>query len=383
VPLLIHCISYLIFLSEFMMKTNLRSLILTSLFVAPVMAQAAAQATAEAAAEATESAAASALGQDLSRCSVIGDASARLGCFDALAKMPPAATPTATQAETKAEARIDTASPATANAAPPESPISRTVQQWELDTPSKRGLFTFRPHRDNYLLLANYSNASNDAPFAEFNPDGIESQRVELTYQLSFKMKFAEEIAGSPVDLWFGYTQQSFWQAYNRDASSPFRETNYQPELMAVLPLHANFAGLDLRYINFGLVHQSNGQTGTLSRSWNRVYTELGVDRGNFSLAARVWHRLDNGKSNDDNPDIGDFMGNGDVRAIFRENGHEYSVTARHNFRTGHGALQAGWAFPLSRNLKGYLQAFSGYGQSLVDYNYAHKSLGAGFMVDL
>ncbi len=337
----------------------------------------------QAAAQATESAAASALGQDLSRCSVIGDASARLGCFDALAKMPPAATPdAATQAEAKFETKSETAAPATADAAPPESPISRTVQRWELDDAAKRGRFAFRSHRDNYLLLANYSNASNDAPFVKFTPGGIESQHVELTYQLSFKMKFAEQIAGSPVDLWFGYTQQSFWQAYNRAASSPFRETNYQPELMAVLPLHANFAGLDLRYINFGLVHQSNGQTGTLSRSWNRIYTEVGVDRGNFSLAARIWQRLDNTKSDNDNPDITDFMGNGDLRATFRENGHEYSLTARHNFRTGHGALQAGWAFPVSRNLKGYLQAFSGYGQSLIDYNYSQKSLGAGVLVD-
>jgi phospholipase A1 len=357
------------------MKTNVRTLIFSSLLIAPALAQAS-EAVAVAAAVAT-----SELGQDLSRCSVIGDASARLGCFDALAKTPPPVIAVAAAVSTDA-AGTGTAGPATANAAPPESPISRTVQRWELDDAAKRGKFAFRSHRDNYLLLANYSSSSNDAPFVKVTPGGIESQHVELTYQLSFKMKFAEQIAGSPVDLWFGYTQQSYWQAYNRAASSPFRETNYQPELMAVLPLHANFAGLDFRYINFGLVHQSNGQTGTLSRSWNRIYTEVGVDRGNFALAARIWQRLDNAKSDNDNADITDFMGNGDVRATYRDNGHEYSVTARRNFRTGHGSVQAGWAFPVSRNLKGYLQLFSGYGQSLIDYNYSQKSLGAGFLVD-
>ena len=244
-------------------------------------------------------------------------------------------------------------------------------------------MFNFRPHRDTYLLLANYSDASNDEPFQDFTPGGIKSQHVELTFQLSFKMKLLEDIAGTPIDMWFGYTQQSFWQAYNRKASSPFRETNYQPELMLVLPINKNFAGVEFNYLNFGLVHQSNGQTSTLSRSWNRVYAELGVEKDNLAVTTRVWHRLDNGKTDNDNIDITDYMGHGDLRVSYRNKGHEYAVTARRNFSKKHGSMQASWAFPLKANLKGYLQLFSGYGQSLIDYNYSQKSIGAGFMVDL
>ena len=40
------------------------------------------------------------------------------------------------------------------------------------------------------------------------------------------------------------------------------------------------------------------------------------------------------------------------------------------------------WACAVSANLKGYVQVFSGYGQSLIDYNYAQKSIGGGFKVD-
>lgn len=74
-----------------------------------------------------------------------------------------------------------------------------------------------------------------------------------------------------PLDLWFGYIQTSFWQANNREASSPFRETGYQPEIMAVAPLSLDLLGSKLRFVNLGLVHESNGQGFFLSRSWNRT----------------------------------------------------------------------------------------------------------------
>ena len=331
------------------------------------------------------------LENQLLRCSALGDVSARLGCFDELTKVATAATVagnpasdvTVATAPNSASA-APTAIPPVASAAPapPETPISRTEQSWELVPSARRGVFSFRPHRDNYLLLANYSAGSNTEPYASLTPAGLPNKRVELSYQLSFKVKAAEQVAGLPIDIWLGYTQKSFWQAYNRAASSPFRETNYQPEVMAVMPINQELAGLQVRYVNMGLVHQSNGQTGTLSRSWNRIYAELGVDRGNFSLSARLWRRLDNAKSNNDNPDITDFLSHGDVHAVYRDNGYEYSLIARRNWSTSHGSIQAGWAYPITTNLKGYVQVFAGYGQSLIDYNYSQRSVGAGFNAD-
>jgi phospholipase A1 len=335
----------------------------------------------------------------LERCARLGDPSARLGCYDALAKKAPlASTPAPANAApgtqptaaavigpAVAAARAESAPTAmeAVQAAEPEKELSRMVQRWELDKPSKRGVFAIRPHRDTYLLLANYSNGTNDGPFKEFTPSGLKSQHVELSYQLSFKMKMMEEIANSPFDLWFAYTQQSFWQAYNRSASSPFRETNYQPELMAVAPLNFGVGEARLRYVNFGMVHQSNGQTSTLSRSWNRLYAEVGGEFGeHFNASLRVWKRLDNAKSDNDNIDINDFMGNTDLRVAYRNAGHEYSVLARRNLHTKHGFVQLGWSFPLRDNLKGYLQGASGYGQSLIDYNYAQMSIGAGVLID-
>ena len=178
----------------------------------------------------------------IERCSVLGDASARLACYDGLARTTPAkqaaggaavgvpdpgndsklvgklVMPASTQPAEPPAAPADSAIPAKVaelTTIPPQDKVSRMVQWWELDRSAKRGVFNFRPHRDTYLLLANYSTSNNDAPFQEFSPDGLKSKHVELMYQLSFKMKMIEQAFGWPVDLWFGYTQESFWQAYN------------------------------------------------------------------------------------------------------------------------------------------------------------------------
>lgn len=325
--------------------------------------------------------------QQMLRCSVIGDASARLGCFDTLSraavKIQTAAANAPDAQKANAAAAVPIPAVTEAPGALPESPISRTVQLWELDDASKRGRYAFRPYRPNYVLLANYSTSTNTAPYDDEKANALRAQHVELTYQLSFKMKLLEAIQDTPIDLWFGYTQESFWQAYNRKESSPFRETNYQPEFIGTLPINKRLAGIDFRYLNLGWVHQSNGQSDTQSRSWNRLYTELGVDHGNLAAQMRLWKRTDTSAKDNDNLDIIDFMGHGDLNMSYRQGGHEVSILARRNFSTDHGAVRLGWAFPVATNLKGYLQLFSGYGESLIDYNYAQKSLGAGFRIDL
>jgi phospholipase A1/A2 len=326
--------------------------------------------------------------QYLQRCAVLGDASARLGCYDNLAKelqkaeqkvgVPAAASPEAANAVAAAMP----AKPSTKVLAP-ATPISRMSQDWELNNEANRGVYAVHPYLDNYLLIANQSNSTNDRPYRQVAPSGYQAKHAELTYQLSFKSKLIEGIAGSSIDLWGAYTQQSFWQAYARKYSSPFRETNYQPELMAILPLNKELGWANIRYLGVGASHQSNGQGSTLSRSWNRAYVALGVESGNLEVTTRVWKRLDNSKSDNDNIDIVDFLGHGDMRVVYHDKGGiEYSALLRRNFGTGHGAVQAGVSIPVVTNLRAYVQGFAGYGQSLIDYNYSQKSLGVGIMLD-
>lgn len=184
-------------------------------------------------------------------------------------------------------------------------------------------------------------------------------------------------------DLWIGYTQLSFFQMYNKSISSPFCENNYEPELMGVIHTDYDLFGLRGRFINIGLVHQSNGRQEPLSRSWNRIYAQFGFERGGFGLMVRPWYRIKEDWTVDNNPDITTYLGHGDIVATYERNGHMLSLLLRSNvnFWNFHGAMQADWSFPLYRQLKGYVQVFTGYGESLIDYNHAQTTVGAGFLL--
>jgi len=341
--------------------------------VAPTPGAAAAQSPAAATAAQSRTAATAAVGSS-------GGGQSAAGAQVAAA--PAAAASAAAALATPSVARVDPDVEASLDLSPEKTRGFSLADHWELDQEHKRGVFNFRQHYNNYLMVTRTAHPNN-APYRPFRDIGdytTDLAHAELVFQLGFKMKLVEGVANKPLDLWFGYTQNSFWQAGNRKASSPFRETNYQPELMAVTPLNFNLLGMHASFLNLGVVHQSNGQASTLSRSWNRVYAQVGLERAGFNVVGRVWKRINEAAADDNNPDIVNYMGHGDVNLTYRSNGNDYSALLRRNFSTGRGAVQLSWAFPLSGHIKGYAQYFSGYGQSLIDYNYYQNVAGIGLL---
>jgi phospholipase A1 len=98
-------------------------------------------------------------------------------------------------------------------------------------------------------------------------------------------------------------------------------------------------------------------------------------------MMVRPWWRIPESSRTDDNPDIEDFMGHGDLLLVRKSEGHELSLMLRHSLRSGsnsRGAVQIDYAFPITSYLKAYAQIFSGYGASLIDYNHRQTRIGIG-----
>jgi phospholipase A1 len=169
---------------------------------------------------------------------------------------------------------------------------------------------------------------------------------------------------------------------FNHKASRPFRETNYEPE--AILTLGTGNEGDGFKLVNLGWSHESNGQTGTQSRGWNRLYAQGGWEWDRLSLLARAWHRIPDTAQDDDNPDIKEYMGRGDLLARYQTaGGYVTRLLVRHNLRAspGRGFVQLEWATPLLDALGAarlHVQLSSGYGETLIDYNHKQTTIGIG-----
>jgi len=299
--------------------------------------------------------AASAAEQGLERCAKLDDPAERLACYDESAGRVPV-------------------------------PASYLTRAWKLgaDDRAPRRLADFVAYGPDYIILRRTdrpnsrprSPATGRSSLADLDRDEVKLQgslKTELISPLAFR-----HVGIDGARLWFGYTQQMNWQAFNRGESRPITDTNYEPEL--ILSFASHNAGNGLKLVNLGLSHQSNGLDPSEHRGWSRVYVQGGWEWGRFALLPRLWHVVP--QSDDDNPDIRRYMGSGDLVARYQARGGSVaSLLLRQNLGSGKGFRQLDWATPLLKRLGGlkfHLQLTSGYGETLLDYNHRQVTVGAG-----
>ena len=240
----------------------------------------------------------------------------------------------------------------------------------EADSEARAHRFAISTHRPNYFLYT-YNDNPNETPYGV--PEGS-FDKEEIKFQVSFQMPLATGLFGGNKDLLFAYTGAAWWQLFNDPADNPFRETNYEPEVFLRGYPRSNFMGLDFISWEFGINHQSNGQSGALSRGWDRLIGGTAVEiTDDLVIGARAWYVY---RRQDTNKDLYRYMGYGDIGVGWVPNRHTFTLMYRP--ATEGDAMQLTWSYPITRYLRLYAQYWNGYGETLIDYNVRTKRWGIG-----
>ncbi|WP_051210036.1 phospholipase A [Gelidibacter mesophilus] len=266
-----------------------------------------------------------------------------------------------------------------------DSIVTKSLSEsWELDSKDKNGTFKLNSYQPFYVMPIHWSNRINDQPQSIGQEPAFEEpidlQSTEVKFQISFKTKLVQSLLFGKGDLWLGYTQLAHWQVYNKKLSRPFRELNYEPELIFNYPLNFKFLGFQAKMAGFAFNHQSNGKPDPISRSWNRIILHFAMERDNFQIYIKPWFRLDGGSEDDDNPEIEDYIGRAEANVVYRKNGHSLNILLRNSlsFNDNHGSIKFNYMYPIKNNLRGHIQVFSGYGENMIDYNHYQTTVGLG-----
>ena len=271
------------------------------------------------------------------------------------------------------------------------SPLSRF---WELEPASDCGTFGIRGYRPISLAVigADSVNTAPTSPTAGHTAPFQPYSTTETRIQLSVRTKVAQGLlTGSDPSrldsVWFSYSQQSYWQLFNNDLSRPFRATDHEPEITYIFPIDTELGkGWRLRYVGISANHQSNGQSLPLSRSWNRVITRAGMEYGNtFAINASLWQRMPEDAATDDNPEIADLVGRAEVAGLWNINpDNTLALTVRHSLQAdANGSIRLAWLRKLNNSgdrtgLRFHTELFTGYGDTLLDYNRKRTVLSMG-----
>lgn len=234
-----------------------------------------------------------------------------------------------------------------------------------------KSITTVSTYEDTYFLGTFVDNLNEDLYAAAGETDLSELDHFEIKYQISFSLplfKFNKQSA-----LMAAYTQLSLWQIANSEASSPFRETNYKPQLFM---MHQGEFPL-FNSIEYGYKHQSNGRGNNISRSWERLYLLLESQGNYIDYGIESW--VTSGLS--DNRDIEDYIG--PYSGWIKINGVDASADIKitHNFSTHRSGFEAGFTYYINDVVGLYGQLWKGYGETLIDYNNDQTRIGLGIIL--
>ena len=280
-------------------------------------------------------------------------------------------------------AQAQTTLPEAAEPEPAAAPAPETARE-HAERSRGAGQLNFKVDPDVYSILSSVRGISTHKS-TYFYPltysNDFQGEKTEMVFQVSAKWR----VFGT--NAYVAYSQKSFWQWLNGAESSPFRETNYDPEVFyRWIPDKKAFNhwGADI-----GFEHESNGRPFPQSRSWNRVYVAPFQAKGKHLAYLKFWYRIPEGEAStatnqngDDNPELTDYMGYGELN-FSRQIGNDqlFSGMGRWNPETGYGAVSFTWSVPSQDGWVFWgLSVFHGYGESLIFHDEETTRLMGGIL---
>lgn len=207
-------------------------------------------------------------------------------------------------------------------------------------------------------------------------------QHARFQFSFKYRLLSPSSLADSRFyhHFYLGYTQRSLWDL-SKD-SIPFVDSTYNPSLFWYKEKLWDSASSPFYLgLNTGVEHESNGKSGTDSRSLNDFYLqpELNYTFNNGStlrFMPRIKHYV--GVSAD-NSDYKDYMGFVNWRLRWQQDNGLSVMGSYQQGKQGRRTHQVDLAWPLKRtplNLNGYLYAqyLNGYGETLLNYSQRAQS---------
>lgn len=247
--------------------------------------------------------------------------------------------------------------------------------------------FAITQYKRNYILPFTYITNPNALGNEALTSENVDNK--EAKFQLSIKLPLYTQ-ADSVEGVYFGFTLTSFWQLYNSEVSKPFRETNYEPEVFYQWNTDIKLLGFDFNAVQLGFNHMSNGQSAERSRSWNRITLASVFSDEDDLYYLRTWYRIPedakasaDDPSGDDNPRINHYFGRIELGYGTRYEDWSFFLRLRNNLELNNnrGSVEFSVSYPVSPRYEVVLVYFSGYGDSLIDYDRRQNRIGLGFQL--
>lgn len=122
------------------------------------------------------------------------------------------------------------------------------------------------------------------------------------------------------------------------------------------------------------------------------MIAKAGLEFGSqWVVNASIWQRMPEDAATDDNPEISDLVGRAELATTWNiDTGNALSLVVRHSLQANaNGSVRLGWLHQLGTpgrsanadersGLRLHTEVFSGYGDTLLDYNRKRTVLSVG-----